>query len=131
MSLQFFVDIQKMLISLTINIPMDANDQEYQKEFFRTAIDADKMFRGVHGNFAIKMFTEPYFKALNISHPAFPIPKGIYAAKNFTISDSYIPFNIQTKALVQARYVGKIANEKSTVLLYSWKAFVEIDKRHV
>jgi hypothetical protein len=75
LTLEIFKVLEKVRANLKVRLPMDENDQNYKNEFFQTSIDVEKMFKNIHGNFMIKMVTEPYFKSLENQKYSFPIVK--------------------------------------------------------
>jgi hypothetical protein len=78
--------IQKLIIYLTVNVPIDAYDRKFQKEFLKTTIDVGKLHRGVAGNFIGKLILGDYFKSM--SHdPEFPIQK---VSSGFKMKISYL-----------------------------------------
>lgn len=68
------VVIEKMMMQLKIMVPADDNDKSFQKEFFRTSIDVQKLFNGIQGNFIVKVMMENFFKSIDFE-PKFPLQK--------------------------------------------------------
>lgn len=66
--------IEKMMVQLKLMVPSDDNDKSFQKEFFRTSIDVQKLFNGVQGNFIVKVIMENFFKSIDFE-PKLPFPK--------------------------------------------------------
>lgn len=56
------VEIQKLMAFIVMKVPENDKDKNYQKEFFRTSIDFQKIFNGVQGSFISKILTESLFK---------------------------------------------------------------------
>jgi hypothetical protein len=144
---EIFEALEKMRVTLKVRLPKSEKDRDYTQDFFQTSIDVEKMFKNVHGNFMIRMITEPYFKALDVKVGKFPIPKvkkkrnwkpkifylknivqGIYRATNMLISDNYIPFPIKTKALIDCLFMVKVLGRKKSEMFYNWQAHAEINR---
>lgn len=68
------VVIEKMMVQLKIMVPADENDKSFQKQFFKTSIDVQKLFNGVQGSFVLKVIMENFFKSIDFE-PKFPLPK--------------------------------------------------------
>lgn len=51
MNFEIFTAIQKLLIYVKLNLPENAIDRKYQKEFLRTVCDLEKIMNGNNGNF--------------------------------------------------------------------------------
>lgn len=51
-----------------------------------------------------------------------------YTATNWTVDDSNVPIFMNTKAVYEARHIGKVEGVKSSVHLFTYKAFFEINK---
>lgn len=47
---------------------------------------------------------------------------------NWTFDDSKVPIFIHTKAAFECRQIGKVEGVKSSVHLFTYKAFLEINK---
>lgn len=69
-----FAVIEKMSGHVRITTPMNDDDKTYEKEFFRTSVDVEKLMKGVQGNFVIKVFLENFLKSIEFE-PKFPMNK--------------------------------------------------------
>lgn len=49
---ELLVDIAKLVIFVKINIPQDANDKKYGREFFKASVDLQKLFNGIQLDFS-------------------------------------------------------------------------------
>lgn len=78
-------------------------DESYQREFFRTTVNVAKIFKGFRGNIILKPFIDSILKALNFDLN-FPIEKGIYEMKNWTMPGAYLPPLMKTRFLMEVRY---------------------------
>jgi hypothetical protein len=149
LTLEIFRVLEKLRADLKVRLQMDESDQNYKNEFFQTSIDAENMFKNIHGNFMIKMVTEPFFKNLDVQHFEFPIAKvrrnqacqvktqvcshlqGKYKSTNMAITDDFIPFTFKKKALIESRYVARVLGTNKSEHFYTWQAYVEIDRKMV
>lgn len=57
-----------------MNMPDDKNDDEYKREFFKTSIDAQKILKGIYGNYVTESIMENFVKSINFD-TKFPIKK--------------------------------------------------------
>lgn len=73
-STEYFVDVQKILVSVNVNFPEDKSDKNFRREFFRTSIDGEKVFKGLYGNFVLRTFMENYLKSVG-QKTVFPVKK--------------------------------------------------------
>lgn len=69
----FFV-IQKLVATLKVKIPENGDDQNYQREIFKTSVDVGKFFQGVQGSLLMKILYEGYQKSINRPF-IIPLPK--------------------------------------------------------
>lgn len=63
-----------MIGNVRITTPIDDDDKTYEKQFFRTSIDVEKLLKGVQGNFVMKVFLENFFQSIDFE-PKFPMKK--------------------------------------------------------
>lgn len=69
-----FVEIEKMRIFFKVNFPDDKNDNGYRREYIKIAIDADKIIKGVTGNFVSKILMQNMIESMDYD-PTFPLKK--------------------------------------------------------
>jgi len=62
----------KVLVYLKVSFPLNDQDKNYQREFLKTTIDAERLFQGVTGNFVAKSLSENLLKSLDFE-PKFPL----------------------------------------------------------
>lgn len=70
-----FVVLDKMLVHLKFLEKEFPSDQIFRKEHFSTTFDVSRFFKGVQGNFIIKIFAESFLKSLTFAVPTFPLQK--------------------------------------------------------
>jgi hypothetical protein len=51
---EVYYDMLKLIGRLTIKVPENKNDLNYQRVFFQTSIDIEKFFNGIGGHFLMK-----------------------------------------------------------------------------
>lgn len=71
-TIQTFLEIQKVLIYMKVNIAANKNDNEYKISLLRTQIDMGKLLKGLYGNAILKGFMDnivDHFLKQNISFP--------------------------------------------------------------
>lgn len=55
------------------------------------------------------------------------LEQGIHKLTNFTISDKFVPSIFSgAKASVECRAIGKVAGQKGSTYLFTWKAIIEV-----
>lgn len=75
-TIQTFLEIQKVLIYMKVNIAANKNDNEYKISLLRTQIDMGKLLKGLYGNAILKGFMDnivDHFLKQNISFPLAPV----------------------------------------------------------
>jgi len=139
-------DVEKLLITFSVNVANGPSDKMYQIELIKATFDANQIFKNVKGNIFFKSILNNFVKALDFD-PKFPMKKvsmivdfcgkyfrkallfqGNYTITNFIITDEAIPFNVRTEGLATGRFVGKIAGKKSMVHLFSFAGFGRVDR---
>lgn len=70
--LELFAKIRKAVFNFKIYRPEFPNDQNFQKEFFRTSIDVESFFKGVQGNFVSRVVLENFVSSIDFE-PKFPL----------------------------------------------------------
>ena len=63
-TIETFVEIEKVVSTVVIKIPASSKDKEYQREVFRTSIDFQRFFNGVEGGFISKVIRENLLKSI-------------------------------------------------------------------
>jgi hypothetical protein len=119
--------LQNMFIFVKLNIPEDANDREYRRELFKTMINVEKVTKSKGGSFVAKFFLDQIMTVADFDFK-FPMKAGNYTWTNIMISDKLFPFPIATKVSVESRHVGKIVGTKTSVHLYTYRAYAEVKK---
>jgi hypothetical protein len=110
-----------------LTIPEDKNDQNYRRELFKTSVDVEKTVKNMDGTFIAKLFLEQILTVADFEFK-FPIKEGIYHFTNVSITDKYFPFPISTKLMVEARNIGKIVGKKTSIHIFTYRAYVDINK---
>lgn len=64
-TVEFSVDIVRLWVRISINLPDSENDQKYGNEFFKTSIDVPKLIRGIYGNYFTKSFMVNFLKSID------------------------------------------------------------------
>jgi hypothetical protein len=75
-AIQTFVVMEKVTAHCKIRVPSNEYDQQYQKVLYQSSINLEKFYKGVTGNFLVKLFADALIAALS-TKPVFPIPKVI------------------------------------------------------
>lgn len=57
--------IDKMVLVGQFNIPEDRNDKNYQKEYYKSKVDLEKVFNGLQGGFLIRFVFENFYKCID------------------------------------------------------------------
>lgn len=66
--------VEKVLLYLKVTLQENQNDEKYGKDFIRTVVDADKLLKGIYGNFIAKNLMENFFTSIDFD-PKFPLQK--------------------------------------------------------
>lgn len=61
----FIKDIESGFAYISINIPIDAGDENYQKQVLKTTFDVTKVLNGVRGNFVTSVLMENIQQSVN------------------------------------------------------------------
>ncbi|CRK89138.1 CLUMA_CG002899, isoform A [Clunio marinus] len=117
-----FGDLTKIKLYVGVSFPENSNDQSYKREFFRTALDLEKMSSGVYGNSIVEMITRNIFKTSNIT---MPLKKGHFGFWNFSFPDNFLPSGSPSKACIKIRVVGKFKNKKTSFVASVWEIFIK------
>lgn len=72
--IEFLVDVEKMLSIIKVNIPENDADKSFRKEFFKTSLDVENLYRGVTGSILAKLLVTNFTQYLNFE-PTFPMKK--------------------------------------------------------
>lgn len=72
--LELLVVLEKVMNYVKVYVPIDDNDKEFRKEYFKTSIDISRLLKGVQGNFLVQVFMENFLTALS-PIPSFPMKK--------------------------------------------------------
>lgn len=74
-------NLSKVLLAFKLNLPIDSDDNEYQRELFKSNIDLDKAFTGIHGSTFIKnmLGTLAQFIDFELKLPLLKVKKKIYS----------------------------------------------------
>lgn len=73
-TLQLLTDVKKVLVAIKFNFPIDSNDKECQREFFKTSIDVEKASKGILGNAIIRNIVDQLSKFMDFE-PKLPACK--------------------------------------------------------
>lgn len=141
--MELYEDVDQIMIHIKVNTPANDKDDECRKEFMKTTINTKKLMNGAQGNFIVRTFLENVHDSIDFT-PALPmkavrlvfimtrealkILQGTYRLTNFTVSDKYVPFVLQSKLLVVTRVVGKVVNSKSPVQLFTYRLSGSVNK---
>ena len=123
-------------IYVSMFIPKDIHDFEYEEMYLRTVIDAKKVYDGVVGVPFAKILFQEFLKSIDFEPklPHFPVRsfqlselirtsmiyfKGSYHYRNLTIKDPLSAFKLSTRFKVILRFVGKINDDRKTTFLFS------------
>lgn len=126
-----YVDVLKLIASISIAIAKDENDKEFQTQVMKSTLDLCKLSEGIRGNFLANVFLE-YFHESSDYALSCPMKAGITNMWNFQVSDSFIPNYLlmgrSAKFLFVMNAKAKIPNVKKFVYWYSVKIIGEIIK---
>lgn len=81
-TLETFSTFGKMTMIIRLNIPLNDQDNEYRREFFKTSVDVGKFFQGVQTNFVVKTFSDVFLKSADFE-PKLPFPKVMFISQVF------------------------------------------------
>lgn len=137
----------KILVEGKLYLPEDKNDENFQRLFFRTSVDVEKVLKNNYGNVIVQTVLENFLKSLTfvLSFPLktvsskfffcdgqitneFDFQKGNYSVINYSVSDKFIPFALDTKFLGHLRLITKIPGKKTFVHMCKFKFFGEVIK---
>lgn len=124
-----YVDVLRLLASISISIPRDEKDKEFHTQLMKSTLDMCKLAAGIRGNFLANVIWE-YFHDSSDSSLTCPIKAGISHMWNFQVSDSFIPNYLligkSVRFLFDMNVKAKIPNVKNFVYWYSVKFVGEI-----
>lgn len=125
-----FVNVNKLYGTLTLSLPKDSKDTEFQNHILQTTIDLCKLRKGVRSNFIIKMLMENFYSDEKHFMQC-PVPPGNGNIWNFKLADAFIPNYLlisDIKYTVDFNVKAKISKKKPLTYMYSVKFFGEIKK---
>lgn len=75
LTFQSKVTISKILLYATVRIAEDQSDSKYKREFLRTVIDLEKLFKGSQNNFLVKVYIDNIKKFMDfkVKFPMEPV----------------------------------------------------------
>lgn len=141
-----FVTLQKLRVKMRIKMPQDESDKLFQREFMRTTIDVDKLFSGVEGSFVVRVFMEKFASTLDfdLKFPFLPVsrsmilknnksecnqfPQKAYKATNFSVTDTFIPFPISSKGVIELEFFAQVGDKKAYIDIGRLDFYGEIRK---
>lgn len=69
-----FAEARKIMLYCQVNLPQDEKDKEYQKVLMKTSINLEKLWKGIQGNFMIKVVMANFLEVIDFE-PKFPVKK--------------------------------------------------------
>lgn len=88
---EFLANIQNVIADAQWRLPDSADDNKYEKIFFRTRVNVKKILQGVRGNFLITLFVDSVLKSVDFELK-FPMKKVRLQSLNLM---SYIKIVVQ------------------------------------
>lgn len=75
LTFQSKVTISKILLYATVRIAEDQSDSKYKREFIKTVLDLEKVFKGAQNNFVVKAYVDNLKKFMNfkVKFPMRPV----------------------------------------------------------
>lgn len=73
-SLELFKVLEKATIAVIVKVQENEKDLNCVKDFFRTTVDLQKLFKGAQGSFVAKVLMENFFTSIDFE-PKFPFEK--------------------------------------------------------
>lgn len=75
LTFQSKVTITKILLYVTVRIAEDQSDSKYKREFIKTVLDLEKVFKGSQNNFLVKAYTDNLKKFMDfkVKFPMKPV----------------------------------------------------------
>lgn len=135
-----FIELERMVIYIKLNIPEDKNDRQFQKQIIKTVVDVGKLMDGIYGNPVVKTVMDTFHEAIDFE-PGLPTKvvrthfkinfsflkfwnfflKGTYKYNNLTISSKFFPIPFDSKCEINLRFITKVAGRpKSQFLMNIW-----------
>jgi Protein of unknown function (DUF1091) len=111
---------------ITLSIPVNDNDREYNKVIFSTTMDSCKQFQGVRSNIIMKLFMENF----NVTGCGCPFKTNVnYKVTNMTCTDTFMPpFPVVVRYKLEANCYGLLVGKKGLKALYGVTVFGQYKK---
>jgi Protein of unknown function (DUF1091) len=110
---------------ITLSMPVNDNDREYNKVIFSTTMDSCKQFQGVRSNFIMKLFMENF----NMTGFGCPFKTNVnYKITNLTCTENYVPPLPGVKYKLEANCFGLLDEKKKWKALYRIAVYGQFKK---
>lgn len=100
-------NITKMMVYMKLAVPENKNDREYKRELVRTVIDAEKIYKGSHSNFLVKIFFDCVLKYADFE---FKLPLAPVVILSNLFKEFSIIFFITGNVQIRQHHRGLIAS---------------------
>lgn len=87
-TVELLSDIEKLWLYMKFRAPQDENDKHYQRVFFNTVFEADKVVQGIQNNMMVRRFAQSILDVSNFEWK-FPLKK----VKNLKKIERFIYLN--------------------------------------
>jgi len=77
-------DLEKVFITLRINLAKDKNDKKFEREIFRATFDGEKVLKGITGSSIFKQYAESFLRSLDFK-VQFPIKSVSFLLQSLTL----------------------------------------------